>query len=359
VVVLEAAHYPREKVCAGAIGARGLTRLARLGVNIECPKVVIDAIALRLAGETLMVREPGLGVVVRRVQFDHELARTALARGIDVRDGCEVAALRVGDSAVEIDTPSGTLTARAVVGADGVAGIVRRAAGFPRGALRAQVVEVDTEAVADDLARDTLVFDLAARDLAGYAWDFPTLVDERPLMCRGAYVLHPLGGDSARARTECHLAARGLRLADYRVKQFAERGFEPGEPIARPRVLLVGEAAGIDIATGEGIAQAIEYGALAGHFLTRALDRDDLGFAGWTDRVSRAHLGLQLRARHVGYRLFYGRRRELIERALPKISALLGIGVADFAGTRIAPLAVLRGAWQALAVMVHENARDA
>src|SRR5947207_3426843 len=77
------------------------------------------------------------------------------------------------------------LHARCVVGADGVAGIVRRQAGLPRGALRAQVVELDTEAAPGDLPRDTIVFDFATRALRGYAWDFPTLVDDRPLVCRG------------------------------------------------------------------------------------------------------------------------------------------------------------------------------
>ena len=42
--------------------------------------------------------------------------------------------------------------------ADGVAGITRRATGFARGTLRAQVVELDTEATPHDLPRDTVVF---------------------------------------------------------------------------------------------------------------------------------------------------------------------------------------------------------
>ena len=111
---------------------------------------------------------------------------------------------------------------------------------------------------------------LEARDLRGYAWDFPTLVAGQPLVCRGAYVIHNMAHDSPKARIDHYLRERGLRLADYKLKQFAERGFEPGAEIAKPRVLLVGEAAGIDIATGEGIAQAIEYGALAGPYLADA-----------------------------------------------------------------------------------------
>jgi len=67
-------------------------------------------------------------------------------------------------------------------------------------------------------------------------------------------------------------AARALDPAAYRHKQFAGarlRARRRESPRRRP-LLLVGEAAGIDIATGEGIGQAIEYGAGRGGRTWRA-----------------------------------------------------------------------------------------
>jgi len=345
IVVLEKARYPREKICAGGIGARAFRLLERIGVEVACPHAPLDAIAIRLAGETVVVREPGLGAVVRRLEFDHALARRAIERGIEVRDGCSVEAIAVGERSATVTTANGALHARCVVGADGVGGIVRRQAGFPRGALRAQVVELDTEAAPGDLPRDTLVFDFGCRDLRGYAWDFPTLVDGQPLVCRGVYALG-VAADDPRERLAAYLAARDLDIARYRVKQFAERGFEPGAELSRPRVLLVGEAAGIDIATGEGIGQAIEYGALAGPYLARALADDDLAFADWRTIVARHHLGWQLRIRHAAHRVFYGRGRPTIERMLPRMPALARAGVEDFAGVPVSALGVLVGLGQ-------------
>jgi flavin-dependent dehydrogenase len=351
IVVLEKERYPRDKICAGGIGARAFRLLERIGVEVACPHVPVDAIALRLADDTIVVRQPGCGAVVRRIQFDHAFAREAIARGIDVRDGCAVSQLRSGDHSVALTTAQGTIVARCVVGADGVAGIVRRQAGFARGSLRAQVVELDTAAAPGDLPRDTLVFDLSVGDLRGYAWDFPTLVDDRPLVCRGVYALG--AADQPRDRLARYLAARGLEIAHYPVRQFAERGFEPGAELARPRVLLVGEAAGIDIATGEGIGQAIEYGAVAGPFLARALAEDDLGFAGWRRAIDRHHLGLQLRIRHAVHQVFYGRGRARIERMLPRLGAALHTGVEDFAGAPISGLGALRGVAQFVAAAIH------
>jgi len=351
VVVLEKARYPREKICAGGIGARAFRLLERIGVEVACPHVPLDAVALRFAGETVAVREPGCGAVVRRVEFDHAFARQAIERGIEVREGCAVDRIAVTDRGVAITAAGATLSARCVVGADGVAGIVRRHAGFSRGALRAQVVELDTEAAPGDLPRDTVMFDFATRALRGYAWDFPTLVAGQPLVCRGIYVLG-VAADQPRARLAAYLAERGLDIARYRVKQFAERGFEPGAAISAPRVLLVGEAAGIDIATGEGIGQAIEYGAVAGPYLARTLAGDDLGFHDWRGAIDRHHLGLQLRIRHAAHRLMYGRGRATIERMLPRIPALLRAGVEDFAGVPVSGLGLVRGVGQFVAAAV-------
>jgi menaquinone-9 beta-reductase len=359
MVVLEAESYPREKICAGGVGARALRVLEQLGITVDCPHVTIDAMALRFSGDEITVRHPQLGIVLRRVEFDHMLAKAALARGIAIRDATPVASIAIEHDHVRVETAAGeVLRARALIGADGVSGIVRRQAGFARPTLRAQVVELDTEAAAADAPRDTIVFDFATSDLKGYAWDFPTIVRGEPLVCRGAYVIHNLGADSPKTRIAGYLASRGLDLSRYKLKQYAERGLEPGAELSRPRVLLVGEAAGIDIATGEGIAQAIEYGMLAGPYLARALDRDDLGFFDWRHVIDHRHLGKQLAIRHACYRLFYGQRRPLVERLLPRMSAFIQVGLQDFAGTPLSKLAIARGAGQFLAAITREGLRQ-
>lgn len=358
VVVLEAKAYPREKICAGGIGARAFAILEKLGVSVQCPMVKLDAVAMRIGGEHVVAHVPNCGVVVRRVEFDHALAKQALARGVDVRDATPVASIQIHDDHVHVQTEAGErFRARAIVGADGVAGITRRMTGFPRGELRAQVCELDTEGVAADSPRDTVVFDFENLDLNGYCWDFPTLVGGNELMCRGAYVIHTMGHDSPKARMDQYLRDRGLRLADYKLKQFAERGFEPGAEMSKPRVLLVGEAAGIDIATGEGIGQAIEYGMLAGGYLADALARDKLLFSTWTQTVMRRHLGKQLRIRHLCYRVFYGRHRPRLARMLPKLDMWFRVGVQDFAGVPLSKLALAQGAAIFLGQLAREGMR--
>lgn len=364
MVVLEKARYPRDKYCAGAIGGRALRLLERIGVQVDVPSVPIHAISLGVSGEVLVLREPDLGIVVRRIQFDEAFAREATRRGIEVRDGVAVETIEAGADGVRLRLSSGeAIEARAVVGADGVAGAVRRIVGLPRARLRAQVIEVDTEAVPGDAPRDTIHFDFGDDGLAGYAWDFPTLVDGQELVCRGIYRIlkgadAPLAADPAqreevRKRLERFLAARGLDIARYRLKPFAEQGFEPGEPISVPRVLLVGEAAGIDIATGEGIAQAIQYGAVAGRYLARALERNDLGFADWLSHVRSKRLGWQLRQRLWFCRRFYGAERPVMESLLLGMPSALRLGMLQFAGKAFSPVALVRALAEAFPETAH------
>ena len=96
--------------------------------------------------------------------------------------------------------------------------------------------------------------------------------------------------------------------------------------------MLVGEAAGIDPVTGEGIAQAIEYGVLAGRFLARHLGRDDVPpVVRWNDEVAASRLARDLRIRTRFVRLFYGPSRAQVERFLLETPDALYVGGQHFA----------------------------
>lgn len=359
-VLLERESYPREKYCAGAVGGRGLRLLERLGVPLSVPSVPIARISIQFPSHLAAVRQAGFGHVVRRIEFDHALARAALARGLRVRDGVGVRSVAEEGDGVRVTLASGdTLTARAVVGADGVGGVVRRAAGLGGGRLRAQVIELDTEPVPGDPARDTVHFDVSDGALAGYGWDFPTLVGGAAMVCRGIYVLPAIAPENLRARLRLYLAARGLDIQRYRLKPFGERGFERGEPLSRRGMILVGEAAGIDIATGEGIAQALLYGDLAAKYLTHAFRVGRLDFPDWRTVVERSGLGASLWARTLAYRAFYFQRDWAVD-LFRRNPGILGLYAAEFAGRLPSPrllagvlartrLGDLRGGWRAVA----------
>jgi menaquinone-9 beta-reductase len=339
VVVLEKARYPREKPCAGALGARGDRLLSSIGVAIDVAGAPVDGMSfVGRAGEASA--SPGaIGRVIRRIEFDHALAGAARTRGVELRDGVGVDSVHDDGESATLRTSEGPLRARVVVGCDGVGSVVRRSMGLGRGALHAQVIEVDTEATAGDRPRSLLHFDATDPRVHGYAWDFPTVVDGRELVCRGLYRLktarddEPEGPDLALLLAE-RLRAQGIDPSRCRNKRYAERGFEPVTVLARGCRMLVGEAAGIDPVTGEGIAQAIEYGVLAGRFLARALraagDERPL-IDGWQREVDASRLARDLRIRNRLMGLYYGPMRAQVESFLAESPDALFVGGQHFA----------------------------
>jgi menaquinone-9 beta-reductase len=339
VVLLEKAKYPREKPCAGALGARGEALLAQIGVAVDVPSAPVDGISFRGSrGEA--VASPGrIGRVVRRIEFDHALARAAASRGIEVRDGVGVEEVHDEGEGATVRTAAGAVGARVVVGCDGVGSVVRRSMGLGPGELRAQVIEVDTEPVAGDRDRALLHFDATDWRARGYAWDFPTVVDGRPLVCRGLYHLkgtHRDGRDEPdlAALLGERLRAQGIDPSRCRNKRYAERGFEPASRLVRGRRMLAGEAAGIDPVTGEGIAQAIEFGVMAGRFLARAIAGAGAGavpLEGWQREVDTSRLARDLRIRTRLMGLYYGPSRAEVEGFLAESPDALFVGCQHFA----------------------------
>ncbi|WP_437752812.1 NAD(P)/FAD-dependent oxidoreductase [Sorangium sp. So ce1389] len=360
IVVLEKERYPRDKCCAGGLGERADRALAAVGVRVDVPSVPVNGVSAAFQVGEIALREGSIGRVVRRVEFDRALALAARARGVRIVEGARVTAASASPRGALVESSAGTFAGRVVVGADGVGSVVRRALGLPFGRLRAQAVEVDTEPVAGDRARDLLHFEMRDRSFPGYLWDFPTVVDGRELVCRGAYVLHEgaLGAGrgagpapDAERVLRGRLAALGLDPDRYRRKRFAERGLDRTAAIARPAALLVGEAAGIDPMLGEGIAQAIAYGALAGEYLAEKLEAGDLRFDDWGRRVERSLLGLDIRFRRRVMRAFYGAPRERVERYLLDEPSFLRFGMRHFAGrAQPAPDALRAAATGALVV---------
>lgn len=345
IVVLDKATFPRDKICAGAIGRRADRLLAEIGVEIDVPAATVSGFHVRASGGELSATRPeAIGRVVRRREFDAALLARVENAGVAVRDGTRVRGLVRRSDRVELDTSDGPLTATAVVGADGVGSIVRRQLGFARGHYHAQVVEVDTDPVDADVSRALLSFDIRDRGLTGYAWDFPTVVEGEELVCRGIYAL-TRGIDAPRCDPSRALRERierqGARVRGP-FKRFAERGLSLYEPLAVDRVLLVGEAGGIDPVLGEGIPQAIFYGKTAAAYLAQCVRSNDYRFTTYRRAMRSARIGTDLRVRAALFELVYGRTRPWVERWVTRSRAISEAGMAYFAGDRVPRSALAR-----------------
>jgi flavin-dependent dehydrogenase len=195
---------------------------------------------------------------------------------------------------VRVATTAGrTFAARVLVGADGAGSRVRRAlARDGRPPLRLFQAEVPAPAGFDAGAR--MIYDFSPMDegLRGYVWLFPVAggfvnvgamhTPSRTLS--GAAIERVLARALARHGVALPNGARGWPAWRYR----------RAARISAPHVLCVGDAAGIDALTGEGITVGLEQGPLAASAIARAFASGDFDFAGYGREVRRAVVGREL-----------------------------------------------------------------
>jgi flavin-dependent dehydrogenase len=342
VLILEKGHHPRPKLCAGGLVIDAEIILERLGLDVnEVPHADADEIHFDFAGRGLSIRNLKRRTlrVIRRNEFDAWLAEKVKARGMEIREGVTVGNLIPDEDGVTIETDTGRIRARIVVGADGSNGITRRCI-LPNAAVHtARVLEVITPdyhrkvSHGGKSSRDGAFFDFfpVPSNIAGYVWDFPTLINGIPMRCWGVYDTNLLA-DQKRPQLKEPLAEEmlrhGYKLDDYEIKGHPIRWYDPANPVSVPRVLLVGDAAGADPIFGEGISIALGYGIVAAREIGESIQRNEFSFGGYKRRLARSGLGQTLFVRWLISQVIYSFKwrwfQILIWRLLKPIVVLFG-----------------------------------
>jgi geranylgeranyl reductase family protein len=294
IVVLDRAKFPREKPCGGGLTGHAEEAMHALGLELSVPSVPSPRAEVRFWD---FRREVTLGKpvrVIRRDDFDASLVEQARALGIEVREGAALSGFTVDKDGVDIGVgQSERLRARVLVGADGVGSRVRKwlnrdSDGTPirlfrlvvpaRGAWRSDAMLYDFSPMSDGLR--------------GYLWVFPVDGDRLnvglmhdPAVARSGAELDAL--------LRKHLERLGITLPRA-ARGWPAFGYQPSAPIAGPRLITVGDAAGIDALTGEGIAVGMEQALVAADAILHALDEGDFAFRGYRRAVRRATVGREL-----------------------------------------------------------------
>ena len=325
-LILERERHPRPKLCAGGIMPGGAAWLRKLGLDLgEVPAVEVREAHFLFDGRGFVVRrEPFVFRLIRREEFDAWLADAARERGLVLQEDTRVRRAYCLEDVVEVETDRGTYRARAVVGADGTTGVVRRAIARERIPRVSRLLEIlvpadlhsPSSSLDLDEGRAIIDFSWIADGVQGYVWDFPTQVQHRPMRTRGVFDsrVHPQSSRvSLQAVLQEALSRAGVMLDYDKLKGHPLRCFHPRGLFSAPRVLLVGDAAGVDPLLGEGISFALGYGDVAARALQDAFARDDFSFADYRDRVLAHRIGRFLRRRAtVAWLLYRIRSRRLL-----------------------------------------------
>jgi geranylgeranyl reductase family protein len=264
VLLADRARFPRDKPCGGGLTMRAVRELP---IDVE-PVVedVVDRFEVRLEYRRRFVRggDGPLCLMTQRRRLDAHLAEQAAAAGANFRDASKVDDLELDDDGVSATVGVARVRAKALVGADGVNGVVARALGLEGRELGVALEgncghdRLDPERYAGRLVLEVGVVP------GGYGWAFP----------KADHVNFGIGGwESEGPRLRDHLrrlcAAHGVEpkhLTDVRGYRLPMR--RPDSGLVSGRALLVGDAAGlVDPLSGDGLYEAFVSARLA----TRAI----------------------------------------------------------------------------------------
>jgi menaquinone-9 beta-reductase len=270
VLVLDAARFPRVKLCAGWVTRAAL---ADLELDPEAyPETIqaFDAVSLTVSGRehrTCFDHTASYGIV--RAEFDTFLLRRAAAAGATVRENARVRRLlRLADG-VMVETDDASFVAPLVVGAGGHQCPVARAFGDidpEEGVVVTQ--ESETRVGAERLRALTPRYGtpelFPEPDFHGYGWYFSK--GDFLNVGIGAMGGMPIGRRRDRMLDALRASGRltsDLPLTPFRGHAYTVRRQRPRR-VAGERFLLVGDGAGLarDI-SGEGIGPAVRSACLA------------------------------------------------------------------------------------------------
>ena len=271
-LVLDAAVFPRVKICAGWVTPEAL---ADLEVDPDKYPLTIqpfDQCVLEFAGarhETGWRRPTSYGIIRR--EFDHYLLERAAAAGADVRWGIRVTGVTDLADRVRVETDRGAFEAPAVIGAGGHRCPVARALGQVSEREEVVVAQESETRLPPEWTQRLEPFLRAPEiyvepDLRGYGWYFP----KRDFINIGVGCTQGDDGSLPRRRDALMASLRasgrapaGLALAPFKGHAYVVRRQAPRR-LAGPRFCLIGDAAGLarDL-SGEGIGPAIRSGRIA------------------------------------------------------------------------------------------------
>jgi len=271
-LVLDAAVFPRVKICAGWVTPEALADLEIDPDKYPLTIKPFDACVLEFEGarhETAWHGPASYGIIRR--EFDHYLLERAAAAGADVRWGIRVTAVEQRPDAVAVTTDRGLFEAPLVIGAGGHHCPVAKALG--------EVSERE-EVVAAQESETRLPPEWVERlggfmrapelyveeDLRGYGWYFP----KQDFINIGIGCTGGSDGSLPRRRDALVRALRAsgrlpadMPIAAFKGHAYVVRRCAPRR-LAGPRFMLVRDAAGLarDL-SGEGIGPAMRSGLLA------------------------------------------------------------------------------------------------
>jgi len=296
-VLIEKEKYPRDKLCGGGVGGWSELILKHLGVQLDIPSLFISDLEFRYGKEIETLHQPNCFRMIRRNEFDHALAKHAINHGLQLHENETFLDMARRNKSLKVKTNKREYLIKTLIGADGALSIVRRKMKLPNKSHLVPTLEIFAEANSRydsefDEKKIVLDFTPIKEGLQGYIWHTPCIKDHKPFIGHGIANIRFCKDKSKGNMKEIftkELLSRNIHIEKKLWSSHPIRCLSENDTISKPNILLVGDAAGVEPATGGGIHFALSYGEVAANTIVNAFQINDFSFKDYKQRFQ-SHL---------------------------------------------------------------------
>lgn len=145
----------------------------------------------------------------------------------------------------------------------------------------------------------------------GYCWIFPTVHEGLPVVSLGIMAAPWRKDETFQLRTAFAdwLREHGIDAHRFEQKSHPLLRYEPRALSSQNRVLLTGDAAGVDPLFGEGITSALALGMIAAQTAIDAIKTNNFSFSDYEKLIRSSSIGRTMRRRRLLARRLYTKPR--------------------------------------------------
>lgn len=285
IVLLEAKHQGRDKICAGGVSGRVILGARKdLGIDISSlPGKDVNGMDARFRDKTCSPDKEGVGKVIRRNLLDSWLLNHVKERGVTVLTETPATDIRRNSNSVSVETRNGTFTGRVLVAADGVNGITKRTFGLDSKGHKeylyfARIPDIEIP------PRLLLDYTPILYGIPGYAWFFPEENGINAGITGGSANSMGFVKKMFFKMAEKNLGEK-IDEREIKLSVWPERFFSFSVPSRSERILFVGDNLGVTPMTGEGLGICFDSAKAAAEEVILALGSGEGSFKNYPRRL--------------------------------------------------------------------------
>ncbi|MDG6218051.1 MAG: FAD-dependent monooxygenase [Candidatus Thermoplasmatota archaeon] len=296
-ILIEKERYPRDKLCGGGLGGWSEYVLNKLDIKLNIPFLPIDDTEFVYGDDTYVLHQKGSFRMVQRIDFDNLLAKTAIKRGLNLRENESFLDLKRTGNGLSVKTTKGIYYTKILIGADGSLSKVCKKIKTSTRSYLAPTLEIFNPSQPEfdsEYENKKITVDMTPikENLQGYLWHVPFLKDNIPFIGHGLvdfriYKNKPKA-DLKNIFNKA-LQNRKIQSSPNSWKSHPIKWYSPNEKISENNILLVGDASGVDPAFGGGIHFSLSYGDIASKEIINAYNNEDFSFDSYKENIN-SHL---------------------------------------------------------------------